>query len=428
MKTARPCLNDLELAAAAGGNTPPAEAAHLAECKRCARSLALIRRLIRASGDSPDAADDALARVEGRGRHSAANIEGGAPPHRWQFAASRDGASPAVAVAMLDRFERLMDIASPDAVLMADAAINVAQLTAPLVDDAGASLRCRAWKARAVALASFACYDEALEALEQAERAAEDIADVSTIAYAKAWLFANPDVWRPSDAIEIIGKHLPVFEQVSAERHRAALLLRVLIVIRQGEIVAGEAELKRLTRIVETTGERASIAINMAHCRLQQGDAQGGLRFGREAVGLSRALGSAGTIRLLRSEWMVARALGDSGDPDAGLAIARRVADAFTQMRIDEECVHAELTCIRLMLACDPHADVHAACEHVLQLCARWPGPRAKCAAEALQYLRDMASRQVVTLEDMAAVESYVLELRTSNPLRFHRPMPLLTM
>jgi tetratricopeptide (TPR) repeat protein len=428
VKTARPCLSDQELAAAVEGRATPGETAHLAECKRCTRSLALIRRLIRASGDSPDAADDALSRVEGRGRHSAANIEGGAPPHRWQFAAERDGASPAVALAMLDRFEALMDVASPDAVLMADAAINVAQLTAALVDDAGASLRCRAWKARAVALASFACYDEALEALEQAERAAEDLADVSTIAYAKAWLFANPDVWRPAEAIEIIEKHLPVFEQVSAERYRAALLLRIVIMMRGGDIARAEEALSLMTESVMTPVERAMVSANRAYCRLEAGDALGSLRLGREAATIYRTSGPAATLLLLQTEWTIARALGTSGDAETGLVIARRVSDEFARLSLEEHAVRAELTCIRLTLACDASADVERECDRVLLLCARWPGPRAACAAEALKYLREMAVRRAATLDDAITVENYVDSLRTARPLRFRPPMPLTTM
>ncbi len=168
MSRRRRCLNEAEMAAVVDGTAGFEQTEHLLTCKRCRETRDLIAALIRAFGDEIEAADDALSRVEKRGRDCVSRIEGGVAPHRWQFAATRDGASPAIANAMLDRFEALMDIASPDALSMADAAISIAGFAAELVADDGASLRCRAWKAKAVALASFACYDEALEALDEA--------------------------------------------------------------------------------------------------------------------------------------------------------------------------------------------------------------------------------------------------------------------
>lgn len=426
MKQTRPCLTDEELLAIIEGTNAPDEAEHLIECERCSRSRKLLGELIRSCG-SADSADEALARVKQLGRYTAARIEA-VQPHQWRYAASRYGVSPSVALALLDRFETLMDTASLDAVSMAEAAITVAEMVRGLADDDGASLRSRAWKAKAVALASFASYEAAIEALAEGERAARDEADVAALTYAKAWLYANPDVWRPDEAVEIIESRLALLQRVAPERARAALLLRVVIMLRRGDFATGEAELQRLATIFDSTGERTSIAINLAHCRLQQGDPAAGLRYGREAASLSRTLGSAGTVRLWRSEWMIARALGDLGDPESGLVIARRIADEFTRAHMDEEAVHAELTCVRLLLSSNPVADVRAGCERILQLCARWPGPRSAYAAEALQYLRDVAARRVATFDDLDSVEGYVHDLRTANPVRFRPPMPLIVM
>lgn len=428
MSRRRRCLNEAELAAVVDGTAGFEETEHLVACKRCRDTRDLIAALIRAFGDEIEAADDALSRVEKRGRDCVSRIEGGVAPHRWQFAATRDGASPAIANAMLDRFEALMDIASPDALSMADAAISIAGFAAELVADDGASLRCRAWKAKAVALASFACYDEALEALDEATSAAEDIADVAAIAYARAWLFGNPDVWRPREALEILGKHLALFDQVSAARYRSARLLRAVILVRSGDLATAELELNQLGHLMETPVERAMISGNLAMCRLRQGDATGGLRLAREAAVTCRSEGRSGMLLLLQAEWIIAQALGALSEPEGGLVIARRVADEFARMHLEENAVRAELTCIRLMLECDPAADVREACERVLQLCSRWPGPRAACAAEALQYLRDMALSRAATIDDAITVESYVDALRTAKPLRFRPPMPLVAM
>jgi hypothetical protein len=428
MSRRRRCLNEEQMAAVVDGTARPEETEHLVTCKRCRDTRDLIVGLIRAFGDEVEAADEALSRVEKRGRDCVSRIESGVAPHRWQLAATRDGASPAIANAMLDRFEALMDIASPDALSMADAAISIAGFAAELVADDGASLRCRAWKAKAVALASFACYDEALQALDEAAGAAEDLADVASIAYARAWLLGNPDVWRPREALEILEKHSALFDQVSAARYRTARLLRAVILVRTGDLATAESELNHLGHTTETRMERAMISGNLAMCRLRQGDAAGGLKLGREAAAICRSEGRSGTLLLLQAEWIIAQALGTLSEPEGGLVIARRVADEFARLHLDENAVRTELTCIRLTLECDPLADVHDACERVLELCSRWPGPRASCAAEAFQYLRDMALNRAATIDDAITVESYVDGLRSARPNRFRPPMPLIAM
>ncbi len=428
MSRRRRCLNEEQMAAVVDGTAGFEETEHLATCKRCGETRELIVGLIRAFGDEVEVAEEALSRVEKRGRDCVSRIEGGVAPHRWQFAATRDGASPAIANAMLDRFEALMDIASPDALSMADAAISLAGFAGELVADDGASLRCRAWKAKAVALASFACYDEALQALDEAAGAAEDIADVASIAYARAWLLGSPDVWRPREALEILEKHSALFDQVSAARYRTALLLQAVIRVRTGDLATAELELNQLGPLMETPVERAMISGNLAMCRLRRGDADGARKLARAAASVYRSEGSAGTLRLLQVEWIIAQASGALREPEDGLVIARRVADEFERMHFDEHAVRAELTCIQLMLACDPDADVQEACERVLELSSRWPGPRAVCAAEALQYLRDMAARRAVTIDDAITVETYIDELRTAKPVRFRPPMPLVAM
>src|ERR1700682_4805068 len=428
MSPPRRCLNEGEMAALIDGSGTPEEREHIATCKRCRKTRDLIAALIHEFGDSVEAADEALSSMEKRGRDCAARIERDVLPHRWQFAATRGGASPAIANAMLDRFEALMDIASPNALPMADAAISIAGFAAELVADDGASLRCRAWKAKAVALASFACYDEALQALDEAAGAAEDIADVASIAYARAWLLGNPDVWQPRDALEILEKHAALFDQISAARVRSARLLRAGINMRLGDMARAEEEVSVLLEVVETGAERAMVMGNLATCRMQRGDAVRGLRLARDSAVLCRSEGRSGTLLLLQAEWIIAQALGALNDPEGGLVIARRVADEFASMHLEESAVRAELTCIRLMLACDPVTDVGEACERVIQLCSRWAGPRAVCAAEAFQYLRDMAVRRAATIDDAITVESYVDALRTAKPQRFRPPMPLIAM
>lgn len=267
-----------------------------------------------------------------------------------------------------------------------------------------------------------------MEALDEAAAAAYDIADVASIAYARAWLLGNPDVWRPDEALAILDKHLKLFEQISDARHRAALLLRAVIMIRAGNYITAQEELTRLSMLIETSEERAMILVNLSYCRLQAGDPNACLRLAREAAVISRKSGGAGMLRLLQSEWIIAQGLAASGDPGRGLIIARRVADEFRRLHLEEDSVRAELTCVRLTLASAPETDVRTECEQILQLCSRWPGPRAKCAAEALQYLREMAERRTATMDDAVAVENYIEGLRTARPIRFRPPMPLVSM
>jgi hypothetical protein len=424
----RRCLDDGELAAVVDGTASAEERTHLTKCERCRRSHELIVELIRTSGGSAEAADDALSAVEKQGRQCVSRLEGTVAPHRWNLAASREMASPSVVSAMLDRFEILMDAASPEALSMANAAVTVAALTAALLDDSGASLRCRAFKAKAVVLTSFACYDDAAEALDEGADAARDVADMASIAYARAWLLGNPDVWRPAEALALLDSHFEVFERISPGKHRAALLLRAGIIMRQGYFAEAEAELHRLRSAVEMSSERAMVSLNLGTCRLRQGDPGSCLQLARESAGISRSLGPAGAILLLQAEWVISDALGACGELEQGAAIARRVADAFGRLHLDENSVRAELTFIRLMLAWDPDVDVREACEGVLRLCSRWPSPRAACAAEALQYLRDMANKRAATFDDATTVELYIRSLRTATPVRFRPPMPLVAM
>lgn len=423
------CLTEKEIADVVDGKATAAEAKHLTSCRRCRNTCDLVAELIRLHDNSAAEARQAFERVRALGRHRAKRIESEAPAHQWQFVATRFGASPSIVLAMLDRFEELMDVASPDTVSMADAAVNLAFYTVDLVGEQdGASLRCRAWKARAVALAYFCSYAEADAALEEAAQSAHDIVDVASVAYARAWLYGNPDVWRPAEALEIIEKHLPMFEQVGPDRYRAARMLRIGVMMRAGELANAEAELLALGKISETPIEHAMVAANRAYCRLGLGNPQESLRLGRQAASVYRSLGSSAKILLLQTEWTIARSLGASGDTDGGLVIARRVADEFTRLSLEEHAVRAELTSVRLTLTSDPTADVEQACERILVLCSRWPGPRAPYAAEALLYLREMALRRAATLDDALSVETYIDGLRTSQPLRFRPPIPLATM
>jgi hypothetical protein len=422
----RRCLDDAQLAAAVDGTADADEETHLKTCERCRYCYELLVKLIQLGGDSVEAAAEALTVVEKRARECVSRLEGTVAPHRWPLTASREMASPSIVSAMLDRFEALMDIAAPDALSMADAALAVAGLTAALLDDGGASLRCRAWKAKAVALASFAYYDDAAAALDEAANTARDLGDVAAIAYARAWLFGNPDVWRPAEALAILDAHLGVFEQLSATKHYAAFLMRAAILLRMGDISSAERDLAELGQKAVGSLERAMVQGNLARCSLIKGDAECSLTLAREAAALYRSQGTAGRIPLLQAEWIIAQALGAIGQPEAGLLIARRVTDEFIAMHLDEHAVRAELTCIQLMLACDPGVDVRTSCDRVLRLASRWPGPRAACAAEALQYLRDMANERAATLDDAMTVDTYIDSLRTATPLRFRPPMPLI--
>src|SRR5438105_10774687 len=87
--TRKRCLTENEISEAVEGMARPEVTEHLAKCRRCRNTLEFVAELIHLFDDSAEEAKAALARVKTMGEHRAKAIEGGAPAHQWEFAATR---------------------------------------------------------------------------------------------------------------------------------------------------------------------------------------------------------------------------------------------------------------------------------------------------------------------------------------------------
>jgi len=113
-----------------------------------------------------------------------------------------------------------------------------------------------------------------------------------------------------------------------------------------------------------------------------------------------------------RTKWHEARADARDGEFDRAIDGLHSVARAFLDIRMFDDWVRVRLEIVGVMLERDPGANVADICESIaamsISLDEREPNRSHRCTAEALEYLRQSARRQMATSALTGYVQGYI--------------------
>lgn len=433
------CLDPATLIALATDRADEAAREHVRNCARCRSVAEGISRfigvdpvtLMRAEVEVIADIDDAVEVVQELL---------GQPMRRWSLLAGDERyVSPAAAQRLLTMSR---DCAYQDrrrALALVEAASTMARAlpSSPAVRLLRASVR----KHLASMLYSAGRITDALAQLDAAD---EDLREVggdrerAELTYARAWLYAQPDVWRMGDAADLVMQAARVFADVEPVRVRDCMHLLAVIHIRTANHAAAVALLAALysePSAVQTPKvrdrERAEIARDMAACYCRMGELSEAERVISEALRLDMG-GGGETVALAFDRWILAKIAIRSGrfaDALPDLDFAGRV---FTSQGMPDYALRVRVDVVTATLGDDPDADVSADCAALVQdsmrLDAADPSRARHFSVDALAFLSEQATARALTVDCAMGVATFLASLHETRPAPFVRPLPRLTM
>lgn len=424
----RDCLSATELVDATLDTAADDARQHLAACRTCGGRVALLRRV---AGSGARLADigDVMQEVDALLTRLFAT-----PRTRWWRILREPEYQRA------DVVRRLGALA--DAVSLNDRRRAVALITAAtqLVDALSASesdlgdLRFETWKLASAILREAGRYRETEHALARAEVAARSAADPelaeASVLFYRALLFAEPDVWRPDEAADLLDRVEPVFGRSHATRQQALVSARALLLYRAGEFDQARVNFETVLATTPATARTSYLEhlSNVMAARVELGETDDEVcrqlnllidentALGRKTH-VARARWLMGKVRRLRGEYqeaaeLLVRAMREIGDSDSAIRVGLDLLETFL---LDDR--HEEA----LLLARDLAVDAAA-------LDQREPTRRRTLTAAVFAYAQEVAGRGALTADLVAELSRYVDRINRQRATDFIPPMPLADM
>jgi hypothetical protein len=419
----RACLNPGELVDALLDVLTDDEAKrHLVGCPMCDRRLSVLRRLAAAGPDEiAEAADEVnglVARLYSTPRH-----------RWWRTLQEPEYHRP-------DVVQRLATLA--DASGLSDKNLSVAlieaatRLVTGLPDDVPSigDLRFEVWKLACALLREAGRYEDTERALESAAQASLEASDPVTaeayVLFYRALLFSEPDVWRPTEAAELLDRVEPVFHRTEARR-QALLTARATLVYREGDFRNAFALYQAIFTATPETDRKSRLNhlsnVLMARVDLGEADAevQQQLSF---LIDENATLGR--DVQVARARWLmgrVRRSLGEYENSESFLRAAMSgIGDCDSAIRVGLDLMETLLLDERydaaLLLARHLATDATA-------LDKREPSRRRTLTAEVMAYAREAAQRGALTADLVSTLSRYVDRINRQRATDFIPPMPL---
>jgi len=407
---------------AAGERVP-----HLEVCEDCAAFVAAATEAVTAFDDRRDVERAVEARVDA--------ILADTPPRHWGSAII---ASPelrrSVVIRDLVRRAYAMDGSNARRALdLTEAAITICDAMIASGQPPSMELRFLALKEHSIALHRMGRFDDSIVALGRAwpiaSQTQDSERDRAVLSLCAAIVYAEPDVAKFDEAMEFAETAASVLDVCGDER-RAIIARQTKAYVLQ--VVNRFAEALPLLQSVtadldEATGESRDAAVahaQLAECLVELGLHDEAIEHASMAERLYVMRG--GVVDLARAAHIRARAVSALGRFADVQFEFTHAADVMFEAKQFNTWAIMRLEYVAAALADDEGADVRAELESVMRVCmtlnATESTQRQAFAAEAMDYLRQLAIRDALTCEAVDRVRAFVIRNTSQPPVKFARP------
>jgi len=400
---------------------------HLDVCEECAAFVAAATEAVTAFSDRGG--------VERAVEASIDALLADTPARHWRSAivASPELCRSIVIRDLLRRADEFYGSDSRAALDLTTAAVAVCDVMTANGHAPSMELQFMVLKEHSVALHRMRMFDEAIivigRAWSVAARTKEPQRDRAILSLCTAIIYAEPDIAKFEEAIEFAETAASVLDACGDERR--AIIARqtkayvLLVMNRFAEalplLISVTADLD------EVTGESRDAALahtQLAECFVGVGLYDEAVEHASTAERLHLMI--AGTVDAARATHIRARGIAALGRFSEVRSEFTRAADIVFDAKLFDTWAIMRLDYVAAALADDEGADVRAELESVMRVCmtlnARESTLRQAFAAEALDYLRQLAIRDALTCEAVDRVRAFVTRNASQPPVKFARP------
>jgi tetratricopeptide (TPR) repeat protein len=316
-----------------------------------------------------------------------------------------------------------------DALIFADLAQAVAEL---LPDDtypnnAVYELRGTAWKERANALLRLAEFDEALEALERAERAYQQLRSPGYGLGAVE--LVRGAVYYERGQLNEAARHVDLAEQMYAhqgglERQRMkAVHLRASINLEALELKNAAATYQQVIdygQVVNAPELIAQGSYGRANAELGLGNLADAATLFHSALVILREVGPAADR--ISTEWGLARVILHGGKPSEAVHRLRDVIAQFEEIGMVSDAALAGVDMSEALLVLERWAEIEKVAGHAFRVLKK--AGHLTGALTALAYLKEAAAKRQLTPGALKVVREYLRRVEREPDLLFVPPRP----
>lgn len=254
-------------------------------------------------------------------------------------------------------------------------------------------LRGGAWLERANALRYLGRFQEALDALDIAERAfnGSSVAtfSVALVQYLRAVIYCKTDQFEP--AVRLARQSARVFRHFGEDdRYIHAKMIEAVVLFQQTRIADALALFESLLPVAKRLGDANTLARlygNIANCHVSLHQHSEASSYFAQALSLYQALGL--ETEKVRVRWSLGRMLISSGRLADGIARLREARHEFEALGLTSDAALVTLDMVEAMLASGIDAEVATLCSALVESFVS-VGMTGNALA-ALAYLREAA-------------------------------------
>jgi tetratricopeptide (TPR) repeat protein len=400
---------------------------HLDLCDECAAFVAAATEVVTAFSDRGDVERAVEAKID--------EILADNPARHW---GSVMVASPELrrSVVIRDLLRRAYALDGSNARLALDltkAAIAICDVMVASGHAPAMELRFLALKEHSIALHRMGLFDESIIVLGQAwpiaSRTPDSERDRAVLSLCAAIVYAEPDIADFEAAIEFAETAASVLDDCGDERRAiVARQTKAYVLLVMHRFAEALPLLQRVTadldEAVRESRDAALAHANLAECLVELGMHDEAAEHARTAERLHLMCG--GVVDEARAAHIRARAVSGLGQFADVRSEFTRAAEVVFGAKMFNTWAIMRLEYVAAALADDEGADVRTELESVMRVCMTLntskSTQREAFAAEALEYLRQLAVRDALTWEAVDHVRAFVIRNTSQPPVKFARP------
>lgn len=400
---------------------------HLDVCEECAAFVAAATDAVTAFTDRGDVERAVEERIDA--------VLAGTPARHWSsvIVASPELRRSIVIRDLLRRADEFYGSDSRAALDLTTAAVTVCDAMVASGEAPSMELRFLALKEHSIALHRMGKFDESIVVLGRAwpiaSRTQESERDRAVLSLCAAIVYAEPDVAKFDEAMEFAETAASVLD-VHGDERRAIIArqTKAYVLLVMNRFAEALPLLQSVTAdLDEATGESRDAArahTQLAECLVEVGTYDEAVEHASIAERLH--LMSASGVDAARAAHIRARAVAALGQFADVRSEFTRASDVVFAAKMFNTWAIMRLEYVAAALADDEGADVRAELESVARVCmslnATESTQRQAFAAEALDYLRQLAIRDALTCEAVDRVRVFVIRNTSQPPVKFSRP------